>query len=84
VCTYPKCGKGFKHEQNLVTHARVHTGEKQFMCGESGSSFSPDVLGCGRKFGYKIDLKRHREVCKVVSGMIAGGMGVADGGAALG
>ena len=63
----------------------MHTGEKKFTCGESGSSFTPDVPGCGIKFGYTIALEGHREVCKVVSGMNAvGGMEVVDEGDASG
>ena len=62
ACDVPGCGKRFKDEYTLVTHARVHTGEKRFACGEDG------VPGCGKRFGYKVDLKRHREVCAVARG----------------
>jgi hypothetical protein len=65
ACLVAGCGKAFKDEKALSNHARVHTGEKPFKCGEDGL-FTPHEPGCGMRFGYKIDLKRHRERCKVV------------------
>ena len=43
------CGKSFGKRWNLISHQRIHTGEKQFQC---------DI--CLKTFSWKGNLRRHR------------------------
>ncbi|KAM6276220.1 uncharacterized protein M6G45_001297 [Spheniscus humboldti] len=36
-----QCGKGFRQKQSLITHERIHTGEKTLQVRDCGKSFSP-------------------------------------------
>ena len=43
------CGKGFKCQSALITHARYHTGQKPFACNV-----------CDKSYSQKSQLKKHK------------------------
>lgn len=64
VRAYPGCGKRFRFNSKLETHARVHTDERPF---------EYDFAACGKRFSQRNNLKQHYRrhtgegpcVCKV-------------------
>ncbi len=50
LCPFDYCQKGFKEKGNFITHIRVHTGDKPFVC---------SVYGCNKTFITKGNLKAH-------------------------
>ncbi|XP_041697422.2 gastrula zinc finger protein 5-1 isoform X2 [Coregonus clupeaformis] len=49
ICTF--CSKGFTSSRSLVTHLRVHTGERPYSCAQ-----------CGKRFTQSGHLKTHQSV----------------------
>ena len=50
-CSY--CPKAFSQSSNLLTHARKHTGVREFLCPT-----------CGRQFARRLDFRRHNLACQ--------------------
>nr|XP_034963405.1 zinc finger and SCAN domain-containing protein 31-like isoform X1 [Zootoca vivipara] len=49
--TCPECGKAFRWRAELLTHKRIHAGEKPYEC-----------LDCGRSFSYQSRLITHKKM----------------------
>ena len=49
ICRCETCGKGFLRRERYVTHVRIHTGEKPFVCAV-----------CSRGYRDKRELKKHQ------------------------